>query len=119
MSVAKTTLTNAGLTYKVIGDGNTVVRQIPESGSTIPKNGTVWLYTENNEPGTTTVPDFMGKTVSQVNQLAEKAGINVVLSGISTGGGTASVSKQSATAGQKVPKGTVVTVEFTYTGFDF
>lgn len=119
VSVAKTTLTNAGLTYKVIGDGNTVVRQIPESGSTIPKNGTVWLYTENNEPGTTTVPDFMGKTVSQVNQLAEKAGINVVLSGISTGGGTASVSKQSATAGQKVPKGTVVTVEFTYTGFDF
>ena len=119
VSVAKTTLTNAGLTYKVIGDGNTVVRQIPESGSTIPKNGTVWLYTENNEPETTTVPDFMGKTVSQVNQLAEKAGINVVLSGISTGGGTASVSKQSATAGQKVPKGTVVTVEFTYTGFDF
>lgn len=119
VSVAKTTLTNAGLTYKIVGNGSTVVRQIPESGSTIPKNGTVWLYTEGNEPETTTVPDFMGKTVSQVNQLAEKAGINVVLSGISTGGGTASVSKQSATAGQKVPKGTVVTVEFTYTGYDF
>ncbi|MBQ1210898.1 MAG: PASTA domain-containing protein, partial [Clostridia bacterium] len=119
VSVAATTLGSAGLTYKTIGNGNTVVRQIPESGSTIPKNGTVWLYTENVEPEMTTVPDFMGKTVSQVNQLAAKAGINVVLSGISTGGGTAVASKQSATLDQKVPKGTVVTVEFTYTGYDF
>ena len=119
VSVAATTLGNAGLTYKTVGEGNTVVRQIPESGSTIPKNGTVWLYTDDSEPETTTVPDFMGKTVSQVNQLAEKAGINVVLSGISTGGGTASVSKQSVEAGQEIAKGTVVTVEFTYTGYDF
>jgi DNA helicase TIP49 (TBP-interacting protein) len=52
--------------------------------------------------------------VAQVNQAAKVAGINVLLSGISTTGGTASAAQQSATPGQKVPKGTVITVEFTY-----
>ncbi len=114
VSVAATTLGNASLSYKTVGKGTTVIRQIPESGSAIPKGGTVWLYTDESDVQMATVPDFTGKTVAQVNQAAKAAGINVVLSGISTTGGVASASQQSATAGQQVPKGTVVTVEFAY-----
>ncbi len=114
LSVAATTLGNASLSYKTVGKGDTVVRQVPESGTSIPKGGTVWLYTDESEVQMATVPDFTGRTVSQVNQAAKAAGINVLLSGISTGGGTASASQQSATPGQQVPKGTVITVEFTY-----
>ena len=105
---------NASLTYKTVGKGDTVVRQVPESGTSVPKGGTVWLYTDESDLVMATVPDFSGRTVAQVNQAAKAAGINVVLSGISTTGGTATASQQSATPGQKVPKGTAVTVEFTY-----
>ncbi len=114
VSVAATTLGNASLTYKTVGKGDTVVRQIPESGTSVPKGGTVWLYTDESELVMATMPDFTGRTVAQVNQAAKAAGVNVVLSGISTTGGTATASQQSATPGQKVPKGTAVTVEFTY-----
>lgn len=114
VSVAATTLGNASLNYKTVGKGNTVVRQIPANGTTIPKNGTVWLYTDDSDLQMAKVPDFTGKTVAQVNQTAKAAGINVVLSGISTTGGVASASHQSTAAGEEIPKGTVVTVEFTY-----
>jgi stage V sporulation protein D (sporulation-specific penicillin-binding protein) len=114
VSVAATTLGNASLSYKMVGKGDTVIRQIPQSGSTIPKGGTVWLYTDESTVQPATVPDFTGMTVAQVNQTAKAAGINVVLSGISTTGGVAAASQQSVTAGEQIPKGTVVTVEFAY-----
>ncbi len=114
VSVAATTLGNAALNYRVVGKGDTVIRQIPQSGTTIPQGGTVWLYTDESEIQMATVPDFTGYTVSQVNQAAKYAGFNVLLSGVSTTGGTAKASQQSATPGQQIPKGTVVTVEFTY-----
>ena len=62
----------------------------------------------------TTVPDFSGLTVAQVNQAANAAGVNVLLSGISATAGTPTATRQSATAGKSVAKGTVITVEFTY-----
>ena len=114
VSVAATTLGNASLSYKTVGKGDTVIRQIPQSGSTIPKGGTVWLYTDESTVQPATVPYFTGMTVAQVNQAAKAAGINVVLSGISTTGGVAAASQQSVTAGEQIPKGTVVTVEFAY-----
>lgn len=114
VSVAATTLGNAALNYRVVGKGDTVIRQIPQSGTTIPQGGTVWLYTDESDQQLATVPDFAGYTVSQVNQTAKQLGFNVLLSGVSTTGGRAMASGQSVTPGQQIPKGTVVTVEFTY-----
>ncbi len=113
-SEAATALKAATLTYRIVGKGNTVVSQNPKSGTTIPKSGTVWLYTDASEETSATVPNFVGRTVAQVNQAANTAGINVLMSGISTGTGTPTVTKQSVTAGTKVTKGTVITVEFAY-----
>ncbi|MBO5797660.1 MAG: PASTA domain-containing protein, partial [Clostridia bacterium] len=114
LSAAATTLKSSTLTYHTIGDGERVVNQIPAAGTTIPKGGAVWLYTDDSDVKMTTVPDFVGRSVAQVNQAANTAGLNVQLSGISTTGGKAISSKQSVTPGTKVPKGTVITVEFTY-----
>ena len=114
LSVAATALGSASLSYETVGKGDKVVRQVPESGVSIPKDGVVWLYTDDSELKTTTVPDFSGKTLSQVNQAAKRAGLNVVVSGINTSGGVAKVTKQSVAAGESVPKGSVVTVQFTY-----
>ena len=78
------------------------------------KDGTVWLYTDETPTVTTTVPDFREKTVAQVNQSASSAGINVQLSGITAGDGEPKSLRQSVAPGSKVPKGTVVNVEFIY-----
>ncbi len=114
VSAAANILKASTLTYQTVGGGDTVIKQVPASGTSIPKGGTVWLYTNNSETQMTTVPDFSGRTVAQVNQAAKAAGVNVLLSGISATAGTPTATRQSATAGQKVAKGTVITVEFTY-----
>ena len=114
ISAAATTLKASTLTYHTIGNGDTVVKQVPASGTSIPKGGAVWLYTDNRETQKTTVPDFSGRTVAQVSQAANTAGVNVLLSGISAAAGTPTATRQSVSAGKEVAKGTVITVEFTY-----
>ncbi len=114
VSVAATALESASLTYNTVGNGEKVTRQIPESGASIPKDGVVWLYTDDSAVQMTKVPDFAGKSLSQVNQAAKYANINVVVSGINTSGGVATAVKQSVEPGQEIPKGSVVTVEFAY-----
>ncbi len=113
-SEAATVLKAATLTYRIVGNGTNIVSQTPKSGTTIPKGGTVWLYTDASEEKSATVPNFVGRTVAQVNQAANTAGINVLMSGISATAGTPTVTRQSVTAGTKVTKGTVITVEFAY-----
>ena len=114
-AAAASTLKASGLNYQLVGDGKTVVAQVPANGVTIPKNGTVWLYTDGGEQNVTTVPDFTGQTVSQVNHTAQYLGIDVLVSGVRTASdGTPLASRQSVEEGTKIAKGSVVTVEFTY-----
>ena len=115
VAAAQSTLKASTLSAQTVGNGTTVVKQVPASGTSIPKGGTVWLYTDNREMQTATVPDFTGMSVAQTTQAAKAAGINVLLSGISTTDGTPAATRQSVVAGEKVAKGTVITVEFTYT----
>ena len=104
---------NSKLTAKVIGDGTNIVRQVPEAGKSIPKGGTVVLYTEDSgEEKMVTVPDFSRKTLSQVNSLAVNAGLNVQIAGVGIETGEAKSSEQSIAAGEKVPLGTVIKVTF-------
>ena len=111
---AENSLKSKSLKSQVVGSGATVVRQVPEAGTSIPKDGTIWLYTDETPAETTTVPDLREKTVSQVNQSASAAGLNIQLSGITAGDGDPKSVSQSVAPGTKVPKGTVVKVEFIY-----
>ena len=115
VAVAQNKVANAGLKASVVGSGDTVLRQVPEAGQSVPAGGTVLLYTEEVESNMVTVPNFLGKSVSEVNSLASSLGLNVQLSGLISGSGTAAVSnRQSVSEGQKVPRGTVVEVNFYY-----
>ena len=115
VAAAQTKLANLGLKATIVGSGNTVVKQIPAAGQQIPAGGSVLLYTEETDEVTVTVPDFTGKSLTQVNALAANFGLNVQVQGLSVGGGTAATSNsQSIAAGKKVPKGTVVSVHFLY-----
>ena len=62
------------LNSEVLGSGTTVVKQVPEKGKPIPKEGKVYLYTDDSVTGQTTkVPDFTGKSVTQAKQAAAQA----------------------------------------------
>ena len=115
VTVAQTMLTNSGLQSHVVGSGETVLRQVPDKGESIPKNGMVVLYTdENNLSKTTIVPDFAGKTMGQANLTASNANLNIQMSGLKTDGGESRAAGQSIEAGKHVPLGTVVKVNFVY-----
>lgn len=111
ISDAKVKINNSNLQYQVVGKGETVIRQLPESGNQVMRGGTVILYTEETEDKTVTVPQFVGLTVTEVNKEAGKSGVNIEFSGnISTSGLKAY--RQSIEAGQSVDAGTIVTVYF-------
>lgn len=108
---AKKSLTNIGLSYKVVGAGDTVIRQHPASGNAVFRGGTVILYTEETEAQTTTVPSLLNMTANEVNSAAASAGINVEFSGNVASAALKSY-KQSINAGETVPIGQIVTVYF-------
>jgi stage V sporulation protein D (sporulation-specific penicillin-binding protein) len=113
LDVAKAELQKLKLNQKVYGSGDTVVKQIPESGKSIPQNGTVVLMTDTaSESRQVTVPNLVGLTLSQANSAAAEAGINITVSGAALTGGNAKSHSQGVAAGTKVSPGTVVNVGF-------
>ncbi len=114
-AVAQNKVVNTGLKATIVGDGGTVVRQVPEAGQSIPAGGTVLLYTEEDAVTMVTVPSFYGRSVTEVNALAAQLGLNIQMTGLVGGSSAAATANgQSVTAGQQVPKGTVIKVNFVY-----
>lgn len=111
ISAAKTKINNSRLTYKVIGNGEKVLKQLPEAGNTVYNGGMVILYTEESETQTTTVPNLIGLTAAEVNAAAVDAGINVEFSGSITSNTVLSYDQDIA-QGETVPLGQIVTVHF-------
>lgn len=113
---AKVTLEGLGIDYdkiKIIGEGTEVFAQSPITGSSISKDGCVYLYTEQNyETEYTEVPDLKGLSASAVNESISYRGLNFVATGASTGRSDATVNSQSIAPGTTVAKGTVIELEF-------
>lgn len=109
---AKGKITTQKLEYKVVGNGEKVVRQLPVAGSKVISGGVVILYTEDGAEVTkATVPNFKGLSATKVNAAAARAGVNVEFSGNTSTGGLKAY-KQSVEAGKEVDAGTVITVYF-------
>lgn len=109
---AKNTITKAGLTVKVLGDGNKVLTQYPAPETLLNEKGIAYLFTSEESRDTLlTVPDFTGMTLAKANAAAVKAGLNIRIYGNSTGS-KAKVVKQSIEAGSKVTPGTIITLNF-------
>lgn len=106
-----------GIDYEVIGDGDKVVKMAPVGGSGVRKDGKIYLYAEKiTEDNNVIVPDVMGKSATVANLMITNSKLNINITGTTnyeTGVGAVVVS-QSPAAGEKVPKGTLVTVEFRY-----
>ena len=112
VSEAKQIAANHGLTVKVIGSGTNVISQVPSASQSIPENGIIIVYTEeDSETKVVEVPDFGGMTASQANAKAHEVGINIVLSGPASEAGAVAYN-QSVASGTEVSPGTSVTVYF-------
>ncbi len=113
LDTAQSKLLAQGLKPKIKGDGNTVLKQVPSSGSSMPRGGTVILYTsESVAEESSTVPNLVGLTPAQANQKLTNAGLNVKFTGPSENV-HAVVSAQSVKEGTKLAKGSIVTLTCT------
>lgn len=112
VSAAKSIAAGESLKIKVVGDGDTVISQMPAGLQSIPQGGVIVVYTENSgSPQKVKVPDFTGKTVSQVNALAAECGINIKFSGPTDEAGVKAFD-QSVEKGTKIDLGSSITVSF-------
>lgn len=110
VSEAKSAASEAELSIKVVGEGDTVLRQVPGATSTIPSGGTIVVYTDDSSEKTmATVPDFTGMTVSQANIAAKNAGLNMSINGTAE---NSTAYAQSIEKGTSVEAGTIITVSF-------
>lgn len=111
-------VSEAGLSYEVIGSGTSVINQTPPAKSTLSKdNGIVILYTsEEADEKNAVVPNVIGMTAAEANKALANAGFNIHLDGILGGSGAVAI-KQSITGGETAAKGSVITVEFRHTNF--
>ncbi|MBP5428043.1 MAG: PASTA domain-containing protein [Clostridia bacterium] len=114
---ARAVAKNAGLSVRVIGDGNEVVSQFPAPGVLLdPATGCVILYTENANKEIAVVPRVVGLSPVDANAAILSAGLNVGFFGIGDplGHADATVSAQSVPPGEKVPAGSVVRITVLY-----
>lgn len=94
------------LTYKVVGNGNTVVNQVPKSGTTVDVGSEVILYVQRSEEdtGTVSVPNVVGKNYEQAETTLTNAGFTVAFEGDQSG----TVTAQDPKYGVSVAKGSEV-----------
>lgn len=111
---AEKTLNERSLTYRTVGDGETVTGQIPAAGAEVPGTSEIILYCGEEVPTKlTTVPDFMGMTVAQAKQSAKDLGLYLQAHGTDRASGWILATYQSIAPGTEVDPGTTVTIEFT------
>lgn len=106
-------LTEAKLQYEIIGNGESILSQMPSAGVSITSaSPKIILYTSES-PLYTTVPSFVGKDISEAMKIALNTGLNITIHG--AGGGT--VTKQSLPLGAIVKRGDVIRLYTLVTDF--
>ncbi len=114
IDASKQQLENLGFTVKTSGSGATVAQQLPRPGVMLSLGSVVILYTdEDQDPGTVTVPDVTGLSMTEAKNVMRRANLN--FEAIGAGQNTASSAyavKQSVDPGKEVTPATVIGVEF-------
>ena len=115
---AKKRVESDGFTAHVIGEGTTVLSQIPAVSSRMAPGGSIVLYTdEAGKSETVEVPDFANFAPYEVNSIAAAYNLNISFGGSVSSNGVAIA--QDIAPGTKVSPGTVITVTFGAGASDF
>ena len=113
---ATAALKERNLTFRGSGDGDAVTEQIPADGEVIPGGSEILLFFgEENQTQSVSVPNVLGKNAEEANRILTDAGLYMKLIGAASGGETIVAAEQKPAAGDEVPQGTVVEVEFSDT----
>lgn len=95
-----------------MGEGDTVINQLPQMNEKVPRGSTVILYTDDTTVlEDVEVPDVMGLTSLQANAAILGEGLNIRVEGTVETGQVTQVTGQEPPAGTKVKPGAVVTVQ--------
>ena len=114
---AEKRLKNQNLTYRTVGEGETVTSQVPSAWAAVPSGSTVVLYLGDAQPEATgTVPNVVGMSYESAKNALERAGFFMRASGTNTYYTNASKAQsQSIAAGETADIGTVINVQFVTT----
>ena len=108
---AKASLEKQGLSFRAVGEGETVTAQVPSPGSTVPGDSEILLYFgTQTETTQVKVPDFIGMNPKAASDAAAELGLYILVSG-NTGPETL-VTEQSIPPGTVVSAGTTVELKF-------
>jgi len=112
---AASVLQSKNLKYRTVGEGATVVTQIPAPQAKIPGGSTVILYLGDAVPEESgTVPNVVGLSYEQAQKTLEAAGFFMRSGGVSVYYSNSTIAEsQSVAPDTAAPIGTVVNVSFT------
>lgn len=109
---AEKALSKAKVSYEIIGDGETIIKQVPDANATLQyEPSKIILYTEEGEKATR-VPTIIGSTVKDAIVALTNAGLNVKILGNITkmNGFEYIVTEQSLPSGMLVNTGETVSI---------
>ena len=116
---AKSALTELGVKYEIIGNGDTVYEQTPDGGNIIDlERGSVILYTAVAEDSTVMIPDLCGMSAYDANVLLSRLGVVPIFTDKFTLDGNSIVIHQSPEVGSAVKKGSIVKLKTAFSDFD-
>lgn len=114
---AESLLAARGFEAKLVGaevEDAVVTNQVPSSGASIPKGSTVVLYFGDAKTETGSVPNVIGKSAAEANEIITNAGFNIKITGGAAQNVNAVAVSQSYVPGLVINKGAVIEVEFRY-----
>ncbi len=83
INTVKKKLSSLGIACRVVGEGDVVLSQVPSANITVSATlSEVILYTVERTDETTVVPDLVGKTLSEANQIATNLGLSLHIIGL-------------------------------------
>ncbi len=108
ISKAIKVLSNYKLKAEVVGKGTTVKAQLPLAGTKVVEDSKVVLYSsipaKGAEPETVVVPDFTGKNMAEVKELAGMLNLNFEIQG------SGEVVRQEPEPGKQIPLGSKISI---------
>lgn len=118
LSEAEKILKSNEIKYEIIGNGDSVISQVPTANSKIyKKTGKVYIYTSSETPTHSVIPNVVGKSPEEANKILINAGFNVQFEGsinFNTNKG-AKVVSQYPNANEYYKLGDTVSIKILYT----
>ncbi len=114
-------LKSENLNYRIVGEGATILSQMPKTGSSLPMNSVVILYTEENMTNAVTVPDVTNLSLSEAQDVLAGCRLNMNVTGAGATGNSSNLTvanSQYPLPGETVEEGAIIEVEFRYLDVD-